>query len=166
MTSLLRDEVSNPIVEARSRTSTPCPASASARAVASPTTPAPTTTHSTSSTPLLLTWLTLRDRSAPDRLGPEPSATADAPLVSSTTPYHPGPLRVVLAMSRRASTLPRIGRNSAVRASDPDRPRIAQQVRRLCRVRRNSGRRCGPELRLWARPHRATPTTGRDRPRP
>src|SRR5713101_3329715 len=50
MTSLLREEVSKPIVTARSRTSTSQPESAKARAVASPITPAPTTTHSTSST--------------------------------------------------------------------------------------------------------------------
>src|SRR5271155_5545255 len=50
MTSLLREEVSDPIPSARSRTMTSCPASASARAAARPITPAPTTTASTSST--------------------------------------------------------------------------------------------------------------------
>src|SRR5216683_6999566 len=50
ITSLLREEVSDPIPSARSRTMTSCPASARARAAARPITPAPTTTASTSST--------------------------------------------------------------------------------------------------------------------
>src|SRR6266851_4928870 len=49
MTSLLREDVSEPIPSARSRTITSCPANARARAAARPITPAPTTTASTSS---------------------------------------------------------------------------------------------------------------------
>src|SRR5690349_6932624 len=47
MTSLFREEVSEPIQRSFSSTKTSRPASASARATARPTTPAPTTTHST-----------------------------------------------------------------------------------------------------------------------
>jgi hypothetical protein len=47
MTSLLREDVSEPIQRSFSSTSTSRPPRASARATASPTTPAPTTTHST-----------------------------------------------------------------------------------------------------------------------
>src|SRR6266851_5595752 len=47
MTSLLREDVSDPIPSARSRTITSCPASARARAAARPITPAPMTTFLT-----------------------------------------------------------------------------------------------------------------------
>ena len=50
MTSLLRDDVSVPIVSAASIAMTDRPESASARATASPTTPAPTTIASVSIT--------------------------------------------------------------------------------------------------------------------
>ena len=136
MTSLLRDDVSVPIVSAASTDMTDRPESASARATASPTTPAPTTIASVSI--IRQSRASHRPRSPRTAMRRWRESAASLPSTFSTgrvlgrgcprSPRRPQRRWLSTAAAPNLSALPQAG--EAAQANDGGGPQIRRQRRR------------------------------------